>query len=170
MKLLPATGGGLIGPRKSIGKDGHPMNMDRISGVCLFIFAVFVGFETRVLPLGTHDNPGPGYLPLILASFLAALSLLLIVRGRLSPPWKSIEWPEKYTAWAIIGSCFFAAFCIEPLGYRITIVVVLGFLFGVLERMKIGWTLVLAFGLSWGSFWVFDVLLKVPLPRGGLGI
>jgi hypothetical protein len=36
--------------------------------------------------------------------------------------------------------------------------------------MKIWWVLVLAFGLSWVSFWVFDTLLRVPLPRGGLGI
>ena len=146
------------------------MTLDRISGICLLLVAAFIAFETRVLPLGSHDNPGPGYLPLILASFLFAMSLLLVVRGKLSPPWKSIRWPEKYHALAIIGSCFFAAFCIEPMGYRITIVLVLGFLFGVLERMKIGWTLVLAFGLSWGSFWVFDTLLKVPLPRGGFGI
>ena len=98
------------------------MTLDRISGICLLLLAVFIAFETRVLPLGSHDNPGPGYLPLMLASFLAALSLLLVIRGKLSPPWKSIRWPEKYHAWAIIGSCFFAAFCIEPLGYRITIV------------------------------------------------
>lgn len=146
------------------------MTLDRISGICLLCVAVVIAFETRVLPLGSHDNPGPGYLPLILALFLFAMSLLLVVWGKLSPPWKSIQWPEKYHALAIMGSCFFAAFCIEPLGYRITIVLVLGFLFGILERMKIGWTLVLAFGLSWGSFWVFDTLLKVPLPRGGFGI
>ena len=146
------------------------MTIDRISGIGLLLVAVFIATETRVLPLGTHGNPGPGYLPILLASFLAVLSLILIVRGKLSPPWKSVIWPEKYHALAIIGCCFFAAFCIEPLGYRITIVLVLGFLFGGLERMKIGWTLVLAFGLSWGSFWVFDTLLMVPLPVGGLGI
>ena len=55
-------------------------------------------------------------------------------------------------------------------GELITIALVLGFLFGVLERITIGWTLVLALGLSFGSFWVFDTLLMVPLPVGGLGI
>jgi putative tricarboxylic transport membrane protein len=146
------------------------MTMDRISGMCLLLLAIYVAFETRVLPLGSHDNPGPGYLPILLAAFLAVLSLVLIIRGRLSPPAKSIQWPEKFHAWAIIGCCFFAAFCIDPLGYRITIALVLAFLFGVLERMNIGWVLGLAFGLSWGSFWVFDTLLMVPLPRGGFGI
>jgi len=38
------------------------------------------------------------------------------------------------------------------------------------ERMKVWWSLPLAFGLSFGSFFIFDTLLKVPLPRGGLGL
>lgn len=143
--------------------------MDRISGIGLLIFAIFVAVETRVLPLGTHSNPGPGYLPVILASFLAILAAILIIQGKLSPPWKSIQWPEKVHAWVIIGGCFFTAFLIEPLGYRLTMSLFLGFLFGVLEKMKIGWALLLALTLSWGSFWVFDTLLMVPLPRGGLG-
>ncbi len=146
------------------------MTIDRVSGIALLILAIFVCIETRVLPLGTHNNPGPGYLPLSLALILAAFSVILIVYGKLSPPWKSIQWREKFHALAIIASCFFATFAVEPLGYRITLILILGFLLGILERMKIWWVLPLAFSLSWGSFWVFDTFLKVPLPRGGWGI
>ena len=145
------------------------MTLDRISGIAFLLLAVFVMVERRVLPLGTHSNPGPGYLPLLLASFLAVLAVILIVQRRGSPLWKSVKWPEKIHALAIVCCCFFAAFAVEPLGYRLTIILVLGFLFGVLERMKIWWALTLALALSWGSFWVFDHFLKVPLPRGGLG-
>ena len=145
------------------------MTLDRISGIAFLLLAVFVAVERRVLPLGTHSNPGPGYLPLLLACFMAVLAVILIVQGRVSPPWKSVKWPEKVHALAIVCCCFFAAFAVEPLGYRLTIILVLGFLFGVLERMKIWWALTLALALSWGSFWVFDHFLKVPLPRGGLG-
>ena len=56
------------------GEDG--MAIDRISGIVLLILAVFVAVETRVLPLGDHSNPGPGYLPLLLASILAVLSVV----------------------------------------------------------------------------------------------
>ena len=146
------------------------MAIDRISGIVLLILAVFVAVETRVLPLGDHSNPGPGYLPLLLAAILAVLSVVLIVRPKGSPLWKSVQWDEKFHALAIIACCFLATFCVELLGYRITMILILGFLFGVLERMKIWWALILAFALSWGSFWVFDGMLMVPLPRGGLGI
>ena len=57
----------------------------------------------------------------------------------------------------------------ETIGYRLTMLLVLGFLFGVMERIKIWLVLILAFGFSLGSFWLFDSLLRVPLPRGGWG-
>jgi len=146
------------------------MAIDRISGIALLILAIFVAVETRVLPLGDHSNPGPAYLPLLLASILGVLSVGLIVRTKDSPLWKSIQWQEKFHGLAIVSCCFLATFCVEPLGYRITMILILGFLFGVVERMKIWWALILAFALSWGSFWVFVRMLMVPLPRGGLGI
>ena len=45
-----------------------------------------------------------------------------------------------------------------------------GVLPGVGPLAGISLLLPTTFGLSWGSFWVFDTLLKVPLPRGGFGI
>jgi hypothetical protein len=47
---------------------------------------------------------------------------------------------------------------------------VVAFLLLVLERQ--GWVLglVLTVVMAWGSFYLFDTLLKVPLPRGPLGL
>ena len=47
---------------------------------------------------------------------------------------------------------------------------VVAFLLVVVERK--GWALSLALTLvmAWGSFFVFDTLLRVPLPRGPFGI
>ena len=52
------------------------MTIDRISGIVLLVLAGYIAFETRVLPLGTHQVPGPGYLPLLLASILGILGIL----------------------------------------------------------------------------------------------
>lgn len=146
------------------------MPIDRISGLALLIVAVFVAVETRVLPLGSHSHPGPGYLPLLLSSFLAVLAVILIIRARISALFRSLKWPERYHALAIVGCCFFATFAIEPLGYRVTLIIVLGVLFGLVERMKIWWVVGLTLGLSFGSYWVFNNLLRVILPQGSLGI
>jgi hypothetical protein len=145
------------------------MTIDRIGGIALVILAGFVAFESRVLPLGTHQVPGPGYLPLLLAIVLGVLGLFLIAAKRKAPAIRSLKWPEGIHAMALVACCFFATFAIEALGYRVTMIIVLGFLFGVLERMKIWWVLTLTLVLSLGSFWIFNNVLMVILPRGGLG-
>jgi hypothetical protein len=54
----------------------------------------------------------------------------------------------------------------ERIGYRLTLFIVLGVLFGIMERLPLWLVLTLTVGLSLGSFWLFDSLLRVPLPRG----
>jgi hypothetical protein len=146
------------------------MTIDRVSGIFLLILGIYVAWETRVLPLGTHHVPGPGYLPLLLALLLSVLGILLIVLRRKSPSLRTLKWAEGLHAAAIIACCLFATFAIEVIGYRVTMMIVLGFLFGAVERMKIWWALGLTLGLTFGSYWVFNDLLMVILPRGGFGI
>jgi hypothetical protein len=47
---------------------------------------------------------------------------------------------------------------------------VLLFLLLVLERKGVVVTLILTAAISWGSFFLFDTLLRVPLPRGPFGL
>ena len=53
---------------------------------------------------------------------------------------------------------------------RLTMAVLLGVLFLVLERLTLAASLALTVGMAWGSFYLFDTLLKVPLPRGPFGL
>jgi hypothetical protein len=145
------------------------MSIDRIIGIFLLALAGFIAFEIRALPLGTNEVPGPGYVPLLLTAILGIIGILLIVLKGKSPLLRSLKWPEGRHAVAILGCCFFATFFIELLGYRVTMMIILGFLFGVLERMRIWLTIGLTVGLTFGSYWVFNNLLDVLLPQGGLG-
>lgn len=145
------------------------MNTDRLSGSVLVFLSIYVIFETRVLPLGSHLHPGPGYFPLLLAGLLGTLGLIIVVRGKGAPSLHAFKWEEAPHALAILVCTFFAAFAIETLGYRTTMFLVLGFLFGVMERIKPWKTIALALGLSLGSFWVFNTCMKVILPRGAWG-
>ena len=145
------------------------MTIDRVSGVFLMLLGLFVVWERRVLPLGTAGRPGPGYFPLLLAILLIVLGAILIVRGKDAAKIRALSWPEAPHAVAILGCCLFISLFMETIGYRLTLLLVLGFLFGVMERIKPWLTLVLTFGFSLGTFWLFDSLLRVPLPRGGWG-
>jgi putative tricarboxylic transport membrane protein len=150
-------------------KEHNGMTTDRLSGAFLVLVGLFVVWERRVLPLGTASHPGPGYFPLLIAILLIIFGAILIVRGKGAPALRSISWPEAPNAGAILGCCIFITIFMEMIGYRLTMIVALGFLFGVMERIKLWLTLTLTLGFALGSFWLFDSLLRVPLPRGEWG-
>lgn len=142
---------------------------DRMAGLGLLILAAWVAWETRGLPLGAAHRPGPGYVPLLLAAALAALALALIVRGN-GPPLRQVAWEEAGHAAAILGACLFAAAALERLGYRITMALFLLFLLGAVQRRRILVAAALALGFALASYWLFDSLLRVQLPRGPFGL
>lgn len=144
-------------------------SMDRISGTVLLFFALLVAWEGRALPLGSLHNPGPGYMPALLALVLGGLSILIVFLGRNSPPVESLQWNEGKHALAILAACAFAALVLEQIGFRITMILLLLFLLGAVERLRALLVLSVAVGLSLGSFWFFHNLLKVPLPLSPLG-
>ena len=108
-------------------------------------------------------------MPTLLAFVLGGLSILIILLGRDSPPFASLQWSEGKHALAILVACAFAALTLERIGFRITMALLLVFLLGVVERLKPLLVLSVAVGLSLGSFWFFNNLLKVPLPFSPLG-
>jgi putative tricarboxylic transport membrane protein len=143
---------------------------DRVAGIGLFVFAAVVAWQTRTLPIGTLSNPGPGYMPLVLAAVLAVLGLLVAWRGGQSVAFADLRWPELGHALKILGCCAFAAAAFEPLGFRLTVLAVSVFLIGVIERRPLIAVALVSLALSFGTFYLFNDLLKTPLPVGVLGI
>jgi len=142
------------------------LTRDRVGGIALLLFAAAVIWEDRAFPLGSVTKPGPGYMPMLLASILAAMAILVICTGGRSPALTSLGWCEWRHAVAILAGCVFAALALERIGYRLTVIVLVGFLLWVVERKQPAVVAAMALGLSLGTFYVFSTLLKVPLPLG----
>jgi hypothetical protein len=140
----------------------------RFSGICLFIFALLVLWESRKLPMGTLQSPGPAFMPVLLASVLIAIALLMLVFGGNSSPLRSLQWSEAGHAAFVLAACGFTALALERLGYRITMGMVLAFLLGAIERNKPVVVVSLAVGFSLLSYWLFG-RLGVLLPKGPMG-
>jgi Na+-transporting NADH:ubiquinone oxidoreductase subunit NqrB len=128
-----------------------------------------VVWERRVLPLGTAQHPGPGYFPLLLAILLIVFGVVLVIQGKGGLAFRSITWTEAPHAAAILGCSIFIWIFLERIGYRLTLLVAMGFLFIIMERINLWLALILTIGFSLGTFWLFDTMLRVPLPRGGWG-
>jgi hypothetical protein len=142
---------------------------DQLSGLMLAALAAFVIWENRAYPLGTLNDPGPGYTPLVIAVFLGVTGLLIALRGGRSEPLAAMAWPEGTRAVLMLGACAAATYALERLGYRITIAALLVFFVGVMERKNPVVVVLVAGGFSLLSYYFIGTLLHVPLPLGPWG-
>lgn len=146
------------------------MTVDRVAGLALVLIGLVTMWESRVFPLGSLHRPGPAYMPVVLAALLILFGAAVFAMDARVRRLAEVGWPEWRHALAIFGACAFAAWGLERLGYRLTVAAVMAFLLLVVERK--GWALglTLTLAMAWGSFFVFDTLLRVPLPRGPFGL
>lgn len=151
------------------GKARGGIKADQFSGLVFLGLGLYIGWENRVFPLGTLQEPGPGYLPLLLAIFLGAMGVLIALRGRDSGALAAIPWTEAKRAVVILAACALATLALERIGYRLTVIALLVFFLGVVERRKPLPVAAVSLGFAFASWWVVGVLLKVPLPRSPWG-
>jgi hypothetical protein len=146
----------------------HPQSFvsrDRVAGIVLVLTAIAIAWESRVLPLGTLSRPGAAYMPLVTAAALGLMGALIALRGG-GPALRALAWPEARHAAFLLAACAFAAWALERLGYRLTVLLMVVFFLGLLERRPPIVVAAVALGLSLGSFYLFSHLLRVPLPLG----
>ena len=122
-------------------------------------------------------GPEPGLLSFMAGIILSSLGLVVLISSCRSV-WEGKKETERFfpetdsfrkVFFAILGLCLYA-FVFEYLGFLFTNFLILIFLMRFIEPSK--WTTVLIVALlTAGSFHlVFRIILKVPFPRGILGI
>ena len=151
------------------GPQRRQLRNDQFSGLILLALALYMGWANRAYPVGTLQEPGPGYVPLLLAVFMGAIGLLIALGGGKSPTLASVKWPEAARAATILGVCAVGAFALERIGYRVTVIALLVFFLGVLERKRPLQVALVSVGFGLVSYYVVGDLLHVPLPRSPWG-
>jgi hypothetical protein len=120
------------------------------------------------LPQGTAARPGPGLFPVAVGLFGMLVALTWVASAlRRAPAAAGPSIPAdgfgrvSATALALVGFCL----VLPWLGYAIVAFLFVG---ALLRRLGAGWTgtLLLALGSAAVSYYLFAVLLGVPLPRG----
>ena len=149
---------------------GSGLRSDQVSGLMLVALALYVGWMNRVYPIGTLQEPGPGYVPLLLAIFMGVMGLLVALAGARSTPLSGMDWGESKRALAILIACGVATYALERLGFRITMAAMLVFFLGVMERRHPAKVAAVALGFAFIAYYLFATLLRVPLPVSPWGI
>ena len=134
-------------------------------------FAVFVGFESRKYPLGTLDNPGPGFLPLLLAIAMAAMAIALTVkvwRPRTAEV-RSPFWPQRAGLFKValaFSAILLFTVLLDIVGYMVNIFFLFLLLLRPIGRQKWAWSITISAGAMVVAYLLFDKWLMIPLPRG----
>jgi putative tricarboxylic transport membrane protein len=131
---------------------------------------ILVCYGATQLGLGSITEPGSGFI-----FFWSGLILVILSMMALAESLRSSEEVAKAGAmnWAKIGlvllSLLLYAFFLERLGFVLTTFVLLTFLLSGIERTSWAQSLSVASAAALGSFTIFELWLKIRLPRGILG-
>ncbi len=141
------------------------------TGLLVVATGVFFVWRTLVeIPVGRLHQPGPGAIPFFLAALLAVLGLGVMVAEAMSKESREAgRWSDLGHAALLIAGCAFTALAMERLGYILTILGVLLFFLGVVERKPIIPTVLVSAGMAFGSYWLLAKVMKQVLPVGLLG-
>lgn len=120
------------------------------------------------LPQGTAARPGPGLFPVAVGLFGMLVTLTWLVSAfRRAPAASSPSIPTDGRGRVIATALTLVGFCLVLpwLGYAIVAFLFTG---ALLRRLGAGWTgtLLIGVGSAVVSYYLFAVLLGVPLPRG----
>jgi len=141
-------------------------------GSLIFLAAGIYGIVFSVgLPFGRWNEPGPAVFPLALSILLCISGVLWFIRGKRNEetgrPAGLKEAPGRYgTAAQIVGLTGAFIFALEPLGYLLTSILYLFFLFFWVCRYKLWVASLFAATFGTGSWLFFGKLLTTPLPKG----
>lgn len=143
--------------------------------VCAALGA-FVVASAQDYPFFDSAGPGAGFFPTWLGILLVALALGLFIQVTLAktpPVAEEPLLPDRTGAvrvLSVVSALVAVILLLNPLGFRITLLLFLVFLPTVLGIRNWAFTLIFGLAGSFGVFHVFYYWLQVPLPMGLLGI
>lgn len=146
------------------------MGTDQAAGAALAVLGIYVAWASGDYPFGSVAEPGPGFLPFALGVILAAFGIVLALSGRIACSGPAVSFSDLPHALLIIAVLCAAALGIERIGYRATVGSMLVFFLVVVERRNAIVSIALAAAMAFGSFYLINNVLRVPLPVGPGGI
>lgn len=142
---------------------------DFLSGLFLFILAIFICVGAWRLDVGIPHAPAPGFFPFISGSALGIFSLFIWISGRKKGGRHKTFWlpnADKKGILLAFGVLIFYALFLEFLGFLLTNII----FFFLISRFVAhrGWGITIAYTImcSAGVQLVFNALFNTPLPAG----
>jgi putative tricarboxylic transport membrane protein len=146
-------------------------NPDQTSGLFWLLAGTGVALTSLQYGFGTFVSPGAGFITFFAGTLLCLLSLILLIstwrkqkaQSRLGDLWKGLEvWKAIY----VLGLLVLYALVLQTLGFLVSTFLLLTLLFRVKAQYALTRVVLLSFLISVWAYLLFDVWLKVQLPKG----
>jgi putative tricarboxylic transport membrane protein len=142
---------------------------EAIGSLFWLVVGIFFAVGGILLKLGTLRNPGPGFLPLMMASLLVAFSLFVFFKGLIESGTllKGVQWRRQAV---LVVSVFLYGLLLGFAGFLLSTFILMFVVFALFFEGKGRWPKVLSYAVLTAliGWLVFSVALKVPFPRGTL--
>lgn len=140
-----------------------------IATIAWLSIGVFVLFSALRLGVGTCRNPGSGFVPFCASLLFLATAVLAMARGRgrcqPNDVTTSETRPNYLAVMVVIGVCVLYLLVLEKVGFLPATLGLMLTLFA-LRRLPPSLIVLATAATVFGSYVLFHILLKVPLPRG----
>ncbi|MDD4997768.1 MAG: tripartite tricarboxylate transporter TctB family protein [Syntrophales bacterium] len=150
---------------------------ERIGCGIVFLFgAVTAGLSLR-MPMGTFRMAGSGLFPFCLGILLMLLSLLFLFHllyAKSTTPQKpeTVAPPDVATGQMLLflGATVLGTLCLNLLGYPLTVFLLMLMLLRILGIKRPGLLMIMPLLTAVVSYFLFVRILKIPLPKGLIGL
>ena len=142
------------------------MKKDHVAGAVFIALGVVIIASSGDLPFGTLSAPGAGMMPKVMAALMILFAVLMMAGARESAPLAEVDWSDRNHAALVLIITGAAVAAYRPLGFLITMVLLVFCLLMVVERRNVIAAAAYSVGLTLFAYWLFDKLLRSPLEPG----
>ena len=148
---------------------------DIISSLFWMAMGIGISYGGYDLHLGSLHDPGSGFMFFWVGLIMIGLSLIILIKavrekgqkGELNVLWKEIRWKKVIL---VLAALFIYAYVLIPLGFILTTILLLIFLFKAVEPQKLSWAILGAVVCTLVAYGLFGFWLGCQLPQGLLGV
>jgi hypothetical protein len=118
------------------------------------------------LPFGSLSAPGAGMMPKVVTAFMMLFGAMVMVGAARSEPLASVDWSDRNHAALVVVITAVAVAAYRPLGFLITMSLLVFLLLVIVERRNALAAAAYAIGLTLFAYWLFGKALRSPLEQG----
>jgi hypothetical protein len=144
---------------------------DLYSSVFWLLFSIYIAAESYRLDLGNWHEPGPGYFPFGAALLFGSMALVVFIKSLkeasapqvLSGTGEKVRWQNVVLV--LVAMVLYTLF-LNRAGFVLCTFLIVVFFVRVVALQQWAKSLLMALGMAMGSYLLFNVFLKAPLPKG----